>query len=227
MTRLYGLDVQTSVTQIPLSSATLEGLLSIPDGARSIIVFAQGRGSCRNNAIDTFLATQLQHAGYATLLPDLYTPQELQQDMQDAHVRFNVRMLGERLTGVADWLVHHAATRHMTVGLLGASTGAAAAITTGANRPETTSAIVCRAGRPDLAGSALGYLHAPTLLLVGENDPVVISFNEQAADQMPHVHKLILVPNAGHEFQEPGALEQMAAHALQWFSGHLVPNRAL
>jgi dienelactone hydrolase len=227
MTRLYGLEIQTSVVQIPLPNTTLEALLSIPDGARAIIVFAQGRGSCRSNAVDTFLAAQFQHAGFATLLPDLYTAEELQEDLQDAHVRFNVKMLGERLTGVADWLIQQPATRRMSVGFLGASTGGAAALTVSANRPETVNAVVCRTGRPDLTGDALPYVHAPTLLLVGENDHVILSLNEAAADQMPYTHKLIPITSAGHDFQEPGALEQLAAQALAWFTEYLAANRAI
>lgn len=226
MTRLFGLDVQSSQTHILLPQVALEAQLSLPDGAQAIILFAQGRGSARTNAIDTYLAAELQHSGFATLLLDLYTAAELREDLEDAHLRFNVRMLAERLTGVADFLVHNPATHHMTVGVIGASTGGAAALLAAASRPETIAAIACRSGRPDLAGGALRYVTAPTLLIVGENDRLVLALNESAADQLSCSHKLITVPNAGHEFREPGALEQLAGHTLQWFSGHLAPNRA-
>ena len=227
MTRLFGLETKSSIIEIPLDDVALEGQLCLPDGARAVVVFAQGRGSCRTNAVDTFLAAQLQHAGYATLLADLYTPAELQEDIEDAHVRFNVRMLAHRLTGITDYLVHHASTHHMVTAFLGGSTGGAAALIVAANRPETVGAIVCRSARPDLAGNSLKYVHAPTLLLVGENDTLLLSLNERAADQLPYTHKLITIPNAGQNFQEAGVLEQFAVHALQWFSAYLTPNRAV
>jgi pimeloyl-ACP methyl ester carboxylesterase len=227
MTRLYELEIQTSTVQIPLPHVSLEAILAIPDGARSIVVFAQGRGSSRNNAVDTFQATQLQHAGFATLLLDLYTPKELQEDQQDAHLRFNVRMLGDRLTGVADWLIHHQTTHHMAVGFLAASTGAAATLIASANRPETIQAIACRSARPDLAGQALQYVTAPTLLVVGERDPLVLSLNELAMDKLSNVRKLVRIPRAGHDFEEPGVLEEASGHILAWFTDYLTPNRAV
>lgn len=224
---LYGLDIRTSQTEIALPNVTLHAQLSIPDGARAIVIFAQGRGSCRQNAVDTYLATGFQHAGFATLLPDLYTQEELQEDLEDAHIRFNVRMLNDRLTAITDWVTEQPATKRMTIGLMGASTGGAAALTVAANRPEAINAIACRGGRPDLAGVALRYVHAPTLLLVGENDQVVLSLNEIAADQLPYLHQLIPLPNTGHEFDEPGALEHLAAETLLWFTTYLTPNRAI
>lgn len=227
MTRLFGLDILSTTVRIPAGDIELEGLLCIPDGARAIVAFAQGRGSSRTNAVDTYLAAELQHHGVATLLLDMYTPSELDEDTQDAHLRFNVRMLGDRLTAVADWLMNNPSTHHMVAGLMGASTGAAAALIAAGNRPEAINVIVCWAGRPDLAGDALRYVHSPTLLLVGENDHLVYSLNEFAIDQMTHVRKLIPVANAGHEFQELGALEHLADQACQWFNTYLTPNRAM
>lgn len=224
MTRLYGLDLHSAIVQIPLPHLTLEGDLCIPEGARAIVAFAQGRGSSRTNAVDAFLASQLHHAGFATLRVDLYTPQELLEDEQDAHLRFNVRMLGDRLIGVADWLIHEPRTHDMCVGLLAASTGAAAGLVASANRPETIQAIACRAARPDLAGQALHYVATPTLLVVGENDLLVLSLNELAMDKLTCVRKLVQIRGASHDFEEAGTMEEAAGRIVAWFTQYLTPN---
>jgi dienelactone hydrolase len=228
MTRLYSLEVHSSLVQVPIAHAKLEGYLSIPDGARSAIIFAQGRGSARQNAIDTVLATHYQHSGIATLLLDLYTPAELDEDMQDAHLRFNTDMLGQRLTAAADWMVHSTTTRQLGLGVMAASTGGAAAMIAAAARPEAISAVACRAGRPDLAGQMLKYIQTPTLFLVGQNDPVVAKFNEAALDQMPSgFGRIVTLPGVGHEFTETGALETLASITTDWFGEKLPQNRAI
>lgn len=226
MTRLFGLDIHSETVQIPLGSATLEGTLSIPDGARSAIIFAQGRGHSRENAVDTCLAAEFQNQGYATLLLELYTPEELAEDAVDAHIRFNVPMLGDRLTQVTDWMVHSAPTHHMTFGFMAASTGAAGALIASGSRPDLVGAVVCRGGRPDLAGNALKFVEAPTLLVVGADDHVVVTLNERALQLLPASAAMEKMPGVGHEFAEPGALEQLGAIALSWFTKHLMPNRA-
>lgn len=227
MTRLYSLEVHTSPVQIALPDVTLEGLLGIPDGARSIIVFAQGRGSSRNNAIDTFLATEYQHAGLATLLLDLYTPAELEEDSFDAHLRFRTDMLGQRLTAVTDWMIHNTTTHPMSIGLMAASTGGAAAIIAAAARPEAINSLACRAARPDLARNALQYIHTPCLFIVGANDPLVAELNDAALAQMPPVGKLLQMPGVGHDFTEGGALEHLAFITVDFFTQHLPLNRAI
>lgn len=227
MTRLYSLDVHSTPVQMPVGGITLEGTLSIPDGARSVIVFAQGHGSCRQNAIDTFLATEYQHLGFATLVFDLFTPAELEADTFDGHVRFQTEMLGTRLIGVTDWLIHNTTTHPMSIGVMAASTGGAAGIIAVVSRPEAINALVCRAGRPDLAAGLLQYVHTPTLLVVGANDRVIAAFNGDAADHMPNTCRVNYMPGVGHDFAENGALEQLAVIAGDWFTEHLPPNRAI
>ena len=226
MTRLFGLDVQTSEVLIPLGDSELQGHLSIPDGAQSIIVLAEGNGSGLINAADSFLTQEAVHFGFATLQVDLYTRKELADDSQCGFLRFAVKRLNERLSGTVDWLFHQPATQHMAVGLMGASTGAAAALMTAAGRPETIGAVVCRGGRPDLAGALLQFVHAPTLLIVGENDHLVADLNREVMDRLPLKRQMMVVPGAGHQFEEPGALEQVASASNQWFLDHLIPNRA-
>lgn len=228
MTRLYSLDVRSSVVQLPVLGVELDALLSIPDGARSLILFAQGRGSSRQNAVDTYLAIEYQHAGFATMLLDLYTPAELDEDASDAHLRFRVSMLGQRLTGVTDWIVQNPTTRNMTIGIMAASTGGAASVITAVNRPEAISGLVCRSGRPDLAKDSLQYLQTPTLLIAGDNDPLLLAFNETARDAIPaNAARLIHMPGVGHDFAEPGAMENLSLLTTDWFSQHLALNRAI
>lgn len=227
MARLFGLETQSSVVSIPVGDMELSGLLGIPDGAQAVVIFAEGRGDARTNAIDTFLASSLQKQVMATLLLNLYTPDEMEEDLQDAHLRFNVNMLGTRLATVADWLIHFQPTHHMNMGCVGCSTGAAAALLAAGKRPETINAIVCCSGRPDLATSAMEYVHSPTLLLVGENDRLVMQLNEMALDQMTYpVRRLFAIPLAGHDFHEPGALEILAEQTCKWFEEHLAGNSA-
>ena len=226
MTRLFGLDVQTSEILIPLGDSELRGHLSIPDGAQSIIVLAEGNGSALINAADSFLTQEAVHVGFAALQIDLYTRKELADDSQCGFLRFAIKRLNERLSGTVDWLFHQPATQHMAVGLMGSSTGAAAALMTAAGRPETIGAVVCRGGRPDLAGDLLQFVHAPTLLIVGENDHLVADLNREVIDRLPLKRQMIVVPGAGHQFEEPGALEQVASASNQWFLDHLILNRA-
>jgi dienelactone hydrolase len=226
MTRLFGLDVQTSEVLIPLGDSELQGHLSVPDGAQSVIVLAEGNGSGLINAADSFLTQEALHVGFAALQVDLYTRKELGEDSHCGYLRFAVKRLNERLSGTVDWLFHQSATQHMAVGLMGSSTGAAAALMTAAGRPETIGAVVCRGGRPDLAGDLLQFVHAPTLLIVGENDHLVADLNREVLDRLPLKRQMIVVPGAGHQFEETGALEQVAAAANQWFFDHLIPNRA-
>lgn len=168
------------------------------------------------------MAEVLNRANIATLLIDLLTPDEELVDFQTTHLRFDIGLLADRLLMVTDWLHTQEATDNLHIGYFGASTGAGAALVAAAKRPDVVEAVVSRGGRPDLAGPWLLKVHTPTLLLVGGNDDVVIRLNEQAAAELQAVHRVEIVPGAGHLFEEPGALERVAALAEEWFKEHLI-----
>ncbi len=199
----------------------LEGNLGVPEGARSVVLFAHGSGSGRHSPRNRYVARVLQRAGLATLLVDLLTPEEEEMDLRTGHLRFDIGLLAERLTGATDWLMENPDTSNLQIGYFGASTGAAAALVAAAERPEAVGAIVSRGGRPDLAGDALPLVKAPTLLIVGGNDVPVIGMNEEAFAQMHAEKELKIVPGATHLFEEPGALEEVARLAAGWFARHL------
>jgi putative phosphoribosyl transferase len=163
----------------------------------------------------------LQRAGLATLLIDLLTPDEEEADLRTGHLRFDIGLLAQRLAGATDWLVENPATRGLRVGYFGASTGAGAALVAAAERRGAVGAVVSRGGRPDLAGDALPRVEAPTLLIVGGDDVPVIGMNRQAMEQMRAEKRLEILPGAGHLFEEPGALEEVARLAAEWFAHHL------
>jgi putative phosphoribosyl transferase len=168
----------------------------------------------------------LQAEGFATLLFDLLTSEEESVDQQTAAFRFDIELLAERLVGVTHWITRHPATQNLPIGYFGASTGAAAALVAAARLPGLVTAIVSRGGRPDLAGEALGIVRASVLLIVGGRDDMVIVLNRQAHDRLQSQNKrLVIVPGATHLFEEPGALEQVARLAADWFSLHVVSNR--
>jgi putative phosphoribosyl transferase len=200
----------------------LEGNLAVPDQARAVVLFAHGSGSSRHSPRNRYVAEVLREAGLATLLIDLLTAEEEAVDAQTAHHRFNIELLAERLVGATDWLTRHPETAKWPIGCFGASTGAAAALAAAAQRPGAIHAIVSRGGRPDLAGPALAQVDAPTLLIVGGNDVPVIALNRQAMKQLRSPQKqLTIVPGATHLFEEPGALEEVARLAANWFTSHL------
>jgi pimeloyl-ACP methyl ester carboxylesterase len=169
----------------------------------------------------------LQGGGLATLLFDLLTPDEEAVDLRTRHLRFDIELLADRLVGATDWLVRHEATKGLPLGYFGASTGAAAALIAAARRPEHVAAVVSRGGRPDLAGPALAEVRAPTLLIVGGLDDVVIELNQVALAQIRAEKAMQIVEGATHLFEEPGTLEQVAVLARDWFRRHLVgdPSR--
>ncbi|HIK55754.1 MAG TPA: dienelactone hydrolase family protein [Synechococcales cyanobacterium M55_K2018_004] len=208
---------------VTAGSVRLAGELVIPAAADGIVVFAHGSGSSRHSPRNRFVASVLQQKGLATLLFDLLTLEEEVRDQRSHQLRFDIGLLAERLVGVTDWLLHHPPTRHLHIGYFGASTGSAAALIAATRRPEAVKAIVSRGGRPDLAGFALTQVQAPTLLIVGGNDFPVISMNEEALKQLHRAAatRLEIVPGATHLFEEPGALEQVAALASQWFQQYL------
>jgi dienelactone hydrolase len=168
------------------------------------------------------VARLLNEAKLATLLVDLLTPDEEAVDLQTNQIRFDIALLGERLVGVTDWLTEYPDTRHLRVGYFGASTGAAAALLSASERPKVVGAVVSRGGRPDLAGPALGQVRAPTLLVVGGNDPQVIDLNRWALAQLRCEKQLVIVPGASHLFEEPGALDEVARLAREWFVRYLI-----
>jgi dienelactone hydrolase len=204
---------------------TLEGNLSLPEGARGIVLFAHGSGSSRLSPRNRYVAQLLNQARLATLLVDLLTAEEEALDLRTAQLRFDIGLLAERLVGVTDWLLQDPETRQLQIGYFGASTGAAAALVSAAERPEVVGAIVSRGGRPDLAGPLLPQVRAPTLLIVGGNDLQVIELNRAALAQLRCEKQLVIVPGATHLFEEPGALDEMARLARQWFQRYLAHEK--
>jgi putative phosphoribosyl transferase len=200
----------------------VHGELTVPAGAPGIVVFAHGSGSGRSSPRNRRVAASLQRRGLGTLLMDLLTEQEEAADLRTAHLRFDVELLAQRLAGAATWLAEQHPDPAM--GLFGASTGAAAALVAAARRPWQVGAVVSRGGRPDLAGELLGGVRAPTLLIVGSRDEVVLQLNQQAYDRMRSERHLEVVPGASHLFEEPGALDEVARLAGDWFAAHLGPQ---
>ena len=214
------------VLRLTVSSATLEGAVQIPKGATGIVLFAHGTGSSRHSPRNRYVAQALQEGGLATLLIDLLTAAEEREDDRTARLRFNIHLLAHRVTGASDWLLQNEATRHLRIGYFGASTGAAAALEAAAERPNEIGAVVSRGGRPDLALPVLGRVKAPTLLIVGGRDTAVIEMNREAFEHLQAEKRLDIVPGATHLFEEPGALEHVAALARDWFIEHLGQPRA-
>lgn len=206
---------------IPAGWVSLEGDLTIPQAARGVVLFAHGSGSSRHSPRNQMVARQLNAAGLGTLLMDLLTPNEEAIELQGGMRRFDIDLLVERLVHALDWLTVTQRTSALPIGLFGASTGAAAALVAAAMRPLVVRAVVSRGGRPDLAGSALPQVRAPTLLIVGGNDEQVIALNRQAYAQLSCEKRLDIVPGATHLFDEPGTLEQVAQLATEWFLRHL------
>jgi dienelactone hydrolase len=207
---------------VPAGDAVLEGDLVVPEGALGIVLFAHGSGSGRHSPRNRQVATTLNEAGIGTLLVDLLTPAEDEVDRLTARHRFDIDLLARRLIAAVDWLRRGPAAG-VGVGLFGASTGAAAALAAAAARPDDVSAVVSRGGRPDLAGPALPRVRAATLLIVGGADDVVLELNRWALERIGAAEKrLVVVPGATHLFEEPGALDQVATLAAEWFSEHLV-----
>ena len=207
--------------RVAAPGVNLDGDLAIPADARGIIVFAHGSGSSRHSPRNRYVAEALQAAGLATLLMDLLTPQEEAVDLRTAHLRFDIGLLANRLVHAASWLNTQPDTQRLPIGYFGASTGAGAALVAAAEAPDGVGAIVSRGGRPDLAGPALSRVRAPTLLIVGGDDLPVIEMNRVARAQLQVETRMDIVPGATHLFEEPGALEQVAQLAADWFGTHL------
>jgi putative phosphoribosyl transferase len=209
---------------IPVGNVTLEGTLAIPRNAKGIVLFVHGSGSSRHSPRNRYVAGVLQAEGLATLLFDLLTRKEEMVDQRTAELRFDIHLLTKRLIGATKWVTQNPETRQLNVGYFGASTGAAAALVAAAELRQTVGAVVSRGGRPDLAGDALGMVRAPTLLIVGGNDGVVIELNRRGEAKLRDaVRKLVIIPGATHLFEESGALEEVAATAGKWFHEYLTP----
>ncbi|RCJ24582.1 hydrolase [Nostoc sp. ATCC 43529] len=221
MDRTLTQNPQEHLVLVTAGEVKLEGNLVIPDNATGIVLFAHGSGSSRHSPRNRYVAEVLQQAGLATLLIDLLTLEEEEIDLRTRHLRFDIGLLASRLVGATDWLTHNPDTRHLKVGYFGASTGAGAALVAAAERPEAVQAIVSRGGRPDLAPSALPHVTAPTLLIVGGYDLPVIAMNEDALQQLQTSKRLVIIPNASHLFEEPGALTAAAQLASEWFTHYL------
>jgi dienelactone hydrolase len=207
--------------QIPAGDTVLHGDLTIPDESRGLVVFAHGSGSSRHSSRNRAVAGALQHERYATLLLDLLTEREERTDVVTAEFRFDVPLLGGRVSAAVAWVRADERTKRLPIGLFGASTGAAAALIAAAEHPKTVRAVVSRGGRPDLAGAALEAVRSPVLLIVGGRDEVVIDLNRQALARLAAPAQLVIVPGATHLFEEPGAMEQVVHLALDWFERYV------
>ncbi len=214
------------LVRIGVGGVTLEGNLSLPKGASGIVLFAHGSGSSRHSPRNRYVARLLNQANLATLLVDLLTSDEETIDLRTGHLRFDIELLAERLISVTDWLTQQRDTRRLRIGYFGASTGAGAALVAAAERPDVVGAVVSRGGRPDLAGAALARVRAPTLLIVGGNDFQVIELNRAAFALLRSEKQLVIVPGATHLFEEPGALDEVARLAREWFERHLKQQQA-
>jgi putative phosphoribosyl transferase len=209
------------LVRIAAGRVLFEGNLSLPESAYGIVLFAHGSGSSRFSQRNRHVAELLNREKLATLLVDLLSPEEEAVDLRTAQLRFNIGLLAERLVGITDWLVGQPDTRPLRIGYFGASTGAAAALMAAAERPQIVRAVVSRGGRPDLAGPAPARVEAPTLLIVGGNDTLVIELNRTALAQLRCEKRLVIVPGAMHLFEEPGALDEVARLAREWFERYL------
>ena len=204
------------LVSIPVGACALDGVLELPATPIGVVLFAHGSGSSRLSPRNRQVAAELRNAGVATLLLDLLTSAE------DAtyHNRFDIEVLARRLHAAANWLGTEPLSAPLPLGLFGASTGAAAALRLAAESGTGVAAVVSRGGRPELAGTALAHVISPTLLIVGGEDGAVIDLNRQAFEQLTCEKALEIVPGATHLFEEPGALEQVATLASNWFVRH-------
>jgi putative phosphoribosyl transferase len=202
---------------IPAAGGALGGELHLPEGGNAVVLFAHGSGSSRFSPRNRLVAGELHKLGLGTLLMDLLRPDEA----ESRHKVFDIELLASRLLDARRWLAGYTAARKLRVGYFGASTGAAAALAAAAMEPQNAHAVVSRGGRPDLAERWLARVQAPTLLIVGERDTAVLEWNEDALRMLHAEKQLIVVPGATHLFEEPGTLEEAAAHAGRWFERYL------
>ncbi|ADI74420.1 dienelactone hydrolase [Methanohalobium evestigatum Z-7303] len=212
---------EDKTVQISVDSEQIEGDLTIPNNPDGIIIFAHGSGSSRHSPRNKYVAQNLQDNGFATLLIDLLTPDEDETDRLTGRLRFDIDLLSRRLVTATNWVLNNPETSNLNIGYFGASTGAAAALIAAAQHPMYINAVVSRGGRPDLAEHIFDRVQAPTLLIVGGNDPKVIELNKWAMERMNAKKKLEIVPGATHLFEEPGKLEEVSRLAGEWFKQYL------
>jgi putative phosphoribosyl transferase len=205
---------------IPLGHAQLEGELNIPRGASGIVLFAHGSGSSRHSPRSKYVARTLHGSSIGTLLFDLLTQEEEEEEKYTRHLRFDIDLLATRLVYATNWIREQEDVQTLPIGYFGSSTGAAAALVAAAELEEQVAVVVSRGGRPDLAGASLPKVKAPTLLIVGERDEQVISLNWEAYRLLHCEKKVEIVDRATHLFEEPGALEEVARLAAEWFKKH-------
>jgi dienelactone hydrolase len=219
-------NANTRPIDVAAGDLLLAGDLNLPAGAAGIVLFAHGSGSSRLSPRNRLVATQLAQAGLATLLFDLLTPAEEEEDRLSGAPRFDISLLAKRLTSATDFVRGHSDTRRLAIGYFGASTGAAAALMAAADRPDDVRAVVCRGGRPDLAEEAVVRVAAPTLLIVGGADHPVVELNARAYVRLTCKKRIEVVAGATHLFEEPGALEEVVRVARDWFVRFLVEEPA-
>jgi putative phosphoribosyl transferase len=213
----------TQSIDIPSDGVKLAGDLSLPKDATGVVLFAHGSGSSRQSPRNQHVANVIRDAGVGTLLFDLLTKEEEAIDAYTGELRFNIDFLARRLVDATNWVTSQAPTQHLRIGYFGASTGAAAALVAAAELSNIVAAVVSRGGRPDLAGNVLDKVRAPTLLIVGGYDDVVIRLNEEAYAKLRCEKELKIVPGATHLFEERGTLDQVARYASDWFRRKLQP----
>lgn len=218
---------EEALVKIPVGKINLEGELTIPREVSGLVLFVHGSGSSRKSPRNQYVAEVLNDAGIATLLFDLLTAEEEVVDERTRELRFDIELLAERLEKVTDWVANNPTTKQLGLGYFGASTGAAAALIAEVRTPHLIRAIVSRGGRPDMANSQLARVKAPTLLIVGGRDEVVIELNEQALSKLTCSKGLVIIPGATHLFEERGTLEEVAVTAKDWFLKYFSKSRFL
>lgn len=212
--------IEQRTVRVPVGGQFLEGDLIVPAHSRGIVLFAHGSGSSRLSARNKHVAAVLQESGFATLLMDLLTPNEEDLDRRSGEYRFDIGRLAGRLVRATEWLASEDSTAALALSMFGASTGGGAALVAAAELPARVAAVVSRGGRPDLAGDALERVIAPTLLIVGGNDDVVLELNRAALARLRAPARLEVIPGATHLFEEPGALDEVSRHAASWFEAY-------
>ena len=212
---------QNKDLKIPVGNVVVEGILNMPAEAIAVVLFAHGSGSGRFSPRNQYVAKEFNKVGIGTVLFDLLTREEEEEDEMTAEYRFNIPLLAQRLIGATEWVKNDPQTKRCGIGYFGASTGAAAALIAAAKLPDEIGAVVSRGGRPDLAKDYLPLVRAPTLLLVGGLDTEVIELNRQAMAQINAQKKIVIVPGATHLFEEKGKLEEVAKISKEWFLSYL------
>lgn len=213
--------MDTTTIMIEAGEVNLEGLLTLPRSAKGLVVFVHGSGSSRFSSRNQYVAGVMNQAGLATLLFDLLTPKENQIDDITREYRFDIELLSQRTVAAIDWIGEQAELKNLSIGLFGASTGAAAALNAAEQRPDEVKCVVSRGGRPDLAMASLPDVLAPTLLIVGSLDTEVLRLNKLAKQAMRAKCDILVIDGATHLFEEPGTLQEAASAAKQWLMEYL------